>query len=193
MISYDGISVQLVPSNKYAVKVSGDEIDKLITQVTKNTLKIKMNLGSNFKGDDYHVIVYYIEDLQEIKACEGSSITSNQTIKGHKLELNSKEGAEINLKIEVDELTSKSYTGGIIEIEGESKNINVEVYTGGQYDGKNFKSKFADAKVSAGGKLEVNVSDDLEASVSMGGNIYYYGDTQHVNTKISLGGNIESR
>ena len=193
VIVYDGITVQLVPSDKYSVKVSGAYIDKMSTQVSGNTLKIKMNFGSSFKGEDNHVIVYYDNKLYEIKACEGSSITSNEVIKADNLILSSKEGADIDLKIKAKDLTSKSYTGGNINVEGKTKNSFVEVYTGGKFDGIKLEAQYGEVKVNAGGRAEVTVEDVLDASVTMGGNIYYYGKTKSVNQSVSLGGKIESR
>ncbi|MEN8138057.1 MAG: head GIN domain-containing protein [Bacteroidota bacterium] len=191
--SYDGVSVQLVPSNKNYVKVSGDNIDEVVTQVSDKTLKIKMTFGSNFKGGDSHVIVYFAGDLKEIKATEGSSISSNEKIKNRLLTIKSIEGADVDIKVDSKDLIIKIATGGKIELEGKSENLSVNISTGGNFDGKNLKSKYGEVKVSAGGDANVQVEEILDATVTMGGNIFYYGETKTVNKDISLGGNIEAR
>ncbi|MCK5781715.1 MAG: DUF2807 domain-containing protein [Flavobacteriales bacterium] len=191
--SYDGLSVQLVPSDKNYVKVSGKNIDKLITQVSGKTLKIKMNFGSNFMGDDNHIIVYFAGELKDIKATEGSSISSNDKIESKSIEIKAIEGATIELNVVSSDIAAKIVSGGQIELEGKSENLSVNINTGGRFDGEKLECSFGEVSVSAGGNAKVRISEVLDASVTMGGNIYYYGKTQTINKSISLGGNIESR
>lgn len=193
IIAYDGVSVQLVPSDENYVKISGDDIEKVVTQVTGDKLKIKMSFGSNFRGENNHIVVYFKEIPSEIKATEGSSITSNHVIEIDHLLLESKEGADISLEISSKNLTAKIVTGGEMNIKGKSKNTNISLATGGRFDGKKLVSEYAEASVTTGGTVMVNVEKVLDASVTMGGSIYYYGDTQTVNDNISLGGTIAPR
>lgn len=191
---YDGVSVQLVPSDKDEVIVSGPSTEKVVTQVSGSTLKIKMNFGSNFKGDDNHIVVYYTGDLNEIKATEGSSVTSNHIIKSDKeIMLRAIEGADIDLKVEINNINTRIATGGEIKLSGRSEDISVTINTGGTFNGKELKSKFGEVKIATGGKARVYITDVLDASVTMGGNIYYYGGTKTVNESISLGGTIVSK
>lgn len=191
--SYDGVSVQLVSSDKNYVKVSGKYIDKVVTQVSGKTLKIKMNFGSSFKGEDNHIIVYYSNELIEIKATEGSSISSNDVINSDNLIIRAIEGAEVELRINTNDVDAKISTGGEIDVSGKTKNVVVGISTGGNFDGKNLKAKFGEVKITTGGEAKMRVSNVLDASVTMGGNIYYYGNPKTVNENISLGGRIESK
>jgi len=192
--TYDGVSVQLVPSDKNEVVISGPSTEKVTTLVSGNTLKVKMNFGSNFKGEDNHVIIYFSNDLKEIKATEGSSITSNHVIKFDKeVTLRAIEGADIDLKVDAKRINSKIYTGGEIKLTGNNKDLTVSINTGGTFDGKDLKCKYGEVSIATGGKAKVRITDILDASVTMGGNIYYYGDTKTVNESISLGGSIVSK
>ncbi len=194
VFTYDGVSIQLVPSNKNEVIVSGPSTEKVTTQVSGTTLKIKMNFGSNFKGEDNHIVVYYTNNLKEIKATEGSSVTSNNVIKSdNELTIRSIEGADVDLKVDIKNITSKIATGGGVKVSGKSENISVSINTGGSFEGKELISKFGEVKIATGGKARVYVTEVLDASVTMGGNIYYYGDTKTVNESISLGGTIVSK
>jgi hypothetical protein len=190
--SYDGVSVQLVKSNSYGVKISGKKVDKLITKVSNGTLKIKMAFGNNFKGDELHVIVYYKDNLSHIKATEGSEITSNDVLKGGNLELRSMEGAHIHLTCDVDNIYTRATTGGEIDLKkgGQSDYIDININTGGKINTKAHNTKKADVTVSAGGRADVNVSNKLTASVTLGGRIHYSGNPEHVEENISLGGHI---
>ena len=190
--TYDGISVQLVPSEKNEVVLSGTSIDKVVTQVSGSRLKIKMDFGSNFKGNDNHIIVYYSKDIESITATEGSTITSNHEIKtnGKRIDLKAVEGAEIDLEVNVDKIKVKVSTGGEMKLKGKSETVVVNIYTGGSFDGKELKGKYGEVSISTGGSAKVYISEILDASVTMGGNIYYYGGTKTVNENISLGGSI---
>jgi len=194
VFTYDGVSIQLVPSDKNEVKISGPTTEKVTTQVSGTTLKIKMNFGSNFQGEDNHIIVYFVDKLNEIKATEGSSITSNHVIKSDKeIMLRAIEGADIDLKMENTRINSSVATGGKIKLTGKSENLTVTINTGGTFDGKSLKSKFGEVKIATGGTARVYITDILDASVTMGGSIYYYGKTKTVNESISLGGTIASK
>ena len=194
VFTYDGVSVQLVPSDKNEVIVSGPSTEKVVTQVSGSTLKIKMNFGSNFKGEDNHIVVYYSSVLKEIKASEGSSITSNHEIESKNgLTIRAIEGAEIELKVNIKNINNRIATGGEILLTGINENLTVNINTGGSFDGRKLKSKYGEVKIATGGKAKVYVTDILDASVTMGGNIYYYGDTKTVNESISLGGSITSK
>ena len=192
--TYDGVSVQLVPSDKNEVIVSGPSPEKVTTQVSGTTLKIKMNFGSNFKGEDNHIVVYYSGNIIEIKATEGSSITSNHIIKSNnEIMIRSIEGADVDLKGDIKNIISTIATGGDVKLSGKSENLTVTINTGGSFKGKDLKSKYGEVKIATGGNAKVNIAEVLDASVTMGGNIYYYGNTKTVNESISLGGSIVSK
>lgn len=194
VMTYDGVSVQLVPSDKNEVIVSGPSTEKVTTQVSGTTLKIKMSFGSNFKGEDNHIVVYYTNNLKEIKATEGSSVTSNHVIKSdNEIVIRSIEGADIDLEVDIKNVTSKIATGGEVKLSGKSENISISINTGGTFEGRKLKSEYGEVSIATGGKASVNVTEVLDASVTMGGNIYYYGDTKTVNESISLGGSIVSK
>ena len=194
IFSYDGVSVQIVPSDKNEVIVSGPSVERVTTQVSGSTLKIKMSFGSNFKGEDNHIVVYFSGDLNEIKATEGSSITSNHSIKSkNEMKFSAIEGADISLTVDVKNINSRIATGGEVKLIGETENLVVSINTGGDFIGKDLKAKFGEVKIATGGSAKVFVSEVLDASVTMGGNIYYYGNTKTVNESISLGGSIVSR
>ena len=189
--TYDGVSVQLIPSDKNEVIVSGTSTEKVTTLVSGNILKVKMNFGSNFQGDDNHVIIYYTNTLKEIKATEGSTITSNHLIESdNEIVFRAIEGAEIDLDVKAKDIVSSIATGGEVELTGNSKNVTVTINTGGRFDGNQLKSEYGEVKIATGGNAKVYITEVLDASVTMGGNIYYYGDTKTVNESISLGGSI---
>ncbi len=193
VVSYDGVSVQLVPSDTNSVKISGLSPGKVVTQVSGNTLKLKINFGSNFKADDNQIIVYYAQNLDEIKATEGSYITSNKKVNSNKtIVIKSIEGADVNLEVEAESVSLRIATGAKIKMAGKSENITVNINTGGRFDGEKIKSKYGEVKIATGGEAKVNVSEVLDASVTMGGAIYYFGEVKTVNENISLGGRIEA-
>jgi len=189
--TYDGVSVQLVPSDKNEVIVSGTSTEKVTTLVSGKILKVKMNFGSNFQGDDNHIIIYYTNTLKEVKATEGSTITSNHIIESDKeIIFRAIEGAEIELKVKAENIVSRIATGGEVELAGKSKNVTVTINTGGRFDGNELKCEYGEVKIATGGNAKVYITEVLDASVTMGGNIYYYGNTKTVNESISLGGSI---
>ena len=48
---YSGLEVKLIPSNKNIIYVYGDNIEKVVVNLKKETLKIKLSVGSIFNPD----------------------------------------------------------------------------------------------------------------------------------------------
>src|SRR5690606_10660473 len=126
--------------------------------VNKNgILKIKMVLDKIFHGENTFVEVYF-KEIKLIDGNEGAKITVNETLTQDALELKTQEGASIKVGLDVDRLTVRSVTGGIVQASGMAKNVVVVLNTGGIFEGKPLRSDTASVKVTTGGNAEVFAS-----------------------------------
>lgn len=163
--------------------------DKIEIINKSGNLKIRMQLKESFAGEKINIVVYY-KNLVTIDACEGSYIFSNEVLDQNNLDLVAKEGAEINLKLEVQNLTSRIVSGGVIDISGSTNNHISTVGSGAVLKTKNLSSKQTYINVSTGGEAEIYTTELVDARVNMGGTIYIYGNPKQVNKKSVLGGTI---
>jgi hypothetical protein len=187
---FDRIQVNLVPSNENKAEVKGKRSGD-VEFVNKNgQLKIRMKMEKLLDGENVNVTLYF-KNLNDVDASEGALITTSSTIKTPKISITAKEGAEIELNLEVDNADVKSVTGGIIRLAGTSETMSVNIGTGGAVEAKPLKTAQTTVNISAGGEAEVYATNLVDANIKAGGNVKIYGHPKTINKKTTLGGTIE--
>src|SRR5690606_20056368 len=109
---------ELVPSDRNYIEISGKRSAEVEVIQKNDELKVRMPLTKLLKGEEISVRIYFTQPLEEIEAFEGSLITSEKLIKADDLEITAKEGSQINLEIQVEELDVKVVTGAEIMLRG---------------------------------------------------------------------------
>lgn len=184
---YDKITVVLIHSDESKVDTGGNAD---VETVNKNgELKIRMAAANIMQGDQVTVKVFY-ENLNDIQASQGSSVSSKDKLESRMLSLVSNEGSKINLFLDTETLKAKTNSGGELNISGTATHQDVTGNTGGRYFAKNLDSQTATVAVNAGGVAEINVSESVNATTRAGGVIDIYGDPEDRQTKNVIGGKI---
>ncbi|MGJ5643036.1 head GIN domain-containing protein [Formosa sp. S-31] len=186
---YDLIKVNLVKGNENKVVISGNYADKVETINKNGTLKVRMSIDNSFNGDKTKVTVYY-KSIEIIDVNEGASVSSEDTIEQFEIDLRAQEGAIINVPVKVSFAVIKSITGGNIKTEGTAKNEQINIYTGGIYDGQNLESEKSSVTIHAAGEAHVRASKLVDVVIRAGGDVYIYGNPETVNENKVLGGRI---
>jgi len=188
---YNGIGVELIKSDKQEIVITGEKAQKVNVKTTRNILKLYLPFPESLANGKVKIILYYSKDIDIIDANEGASITAKE-FKQSKVEIKTQEMAFINMVLEVQYLTIKAVTGGVIKLTGSTKNQTIEVNNSGVYRGYNLKVENTTyIRAALGGKGEVNSGETLDAKVSFGGTIFYKGTPEVLKTKKVLGGIIE--
>ena len=189
---YDKLTVKLIASTENKVIITGNR-EKEVEVVNNNgELKLRMPFPKLLSGDDISIQLYY-KNIDDITANEGSSISSEAIFKETIFNLNAKEGAQINLKVDAQKVNVKSVTGGIIELSGEAVNQDVVIMSGGILKAKNLHTSQTTVSLSAGGNAEINASTLVDAKVKAGGTVSIYGKPKQINQQTILGGKIEEK
>jgi len=188
--AFDGLSVNLIRSNQNKAVITGANTKNVVIVNNEGVLKIRMELNKLFSGYRTFVDLFYSEDLLVIDTNEDARITSKEAIKQRILELKAQEGGELVIKAEVEQLLIKSVMGGMITASGRSHNQDVQINTGGIYNGKEFKTKFSTVNVNAGSRAEIFATDYVQASVKAGGEVLVYGKPARMEEKTIFGGKI---
>jgi len=188
---FSGLQVELIKAEEAKVVITGSKASQVSLKNKNGILKFSIRYTDRLKKGDVVIKVYYLNKIDVLDANEGSSIFSNEVINQQHLELKSQEGARINVVINVKYLTIKSVSGGFIEVVGTTQNQIIDANTGGFYKAFDLESKQATATASAGGNIDVNVSEILNATVNFGGSIYYKGTPEELKTKKVVGGTIK--
>ena len=188
---FDGISVNLIPGDKNEAVIRGANVEDVTILVSEGSLKIRMKVTKIFSGYRTFVDVYYRQPLRVIDVNEDARIISKETIKQEVLEVKAQEGGEIQVQADVTQFLVKVVTGGVIKAAGGSKNQDVQINTGGNYRGKDFKTGFSTVNVNAGSLAEIHATDYVKATVKAGGEVLVYGDPAKMDEKTVFGGTIK--
>ena len=188
--AFDQITVTLIASDENKVVLSGINSNEVEVVNRNGELKLRMPLTKLLKGNLVKAKVYYT-DLDAVEANEGAQISSEAIFKGTTFDIIAKEGAKIDVRLEVSKLNIKITSGGIVNTEGTAKNQDVLVSTGGIYEGKELTTEQTVISSNAGGEAAVFATELVDAKVRVGGDITVYGKPKQVNQKTIAGGHIE--
>lgn len=186
---FDKLKVKLIPSHKNSIEISGAKSENVQIVQKNNLLKLRMNLENFLQGDQNNSIIVYYKTLRRISASEGAQITSTETIDINKLSLEAKEGASIDLDIQVNTLEVKTNTGAGISLTGTTNYQSVICNTKGYYNGQELEASEIEVTVNAGGEAHVFATELVNAKTRAGGNIYIYGQPK-VKQQTIAGGKI---
>ena len=190
---FNGLSVEIERSENSSIEISGEKTEDIVVKNVNGKLKVTLKFPELFNPDRVNIKIYYKEDILTLDANEGSAIFSDEDIDQVNLTIKTQEGAYIHVPVDVKYLTVKAVTGGSIKVRGTATNQEVEVTTGGVYEAYDLETEYADVIAASGGNVEVSVSNMLDAKVRFGGNVYYKGDPEKVNSKKVFGGKIKSK
>ncbi len=187
---FDKLSVKLISASENKIIITGNR-ESEVEVVTKNgVLKIRMPFPKLLSGNDITIKLYY-KKIESIDANEGSNVSSDKIFKQTSIDLDSSEGSQINIDLDVEKANVRAVSGGIIELSGKATNQNCIVSAGGIYNGKDLHTSQTEITVSAGGQAEVFATLLADAKVKAGGSISIYGKPKQINQKTILGGTIK--
>ncbi len=187
---FDQITVELIASDENKVELSGVNSDE-VELVNKNgELKLRMPLTNLLKGNQVKAKVYYTV-LDAIEANEGSQISNNDVIKATNFDIIAKEGAKIDISLDVAKATVKLTSGAIVKTSGTAKNQDVLVSAGAIYNGKDLTTEQTSISSNAGGEAEVFATEFIDAKARAGSDIMIYGNPKQVTKKTFAAGHIK--
>src|SRR5690606_18625815 len=161
---YDLIEVELIKSDMNKVVITGNDAKSVLINNKNGTLKIKMELAKVFDGNNTKVKLYYTT-IDVIDANEGSNIHSKDEIKQFDIDLKAQEGGKINVNVNVNYLSVKAVTGGIVEATGTAKKETIAILTGGVFKGEKLQSEAADVSINAAGEASVKASKVVDVKI----------------------------
>ncbi|TVZ16133.1 head GIN domain-containing protein [Maribacter sp. MAR_2009_72] len=188
---FDGLSINLIKSNENKAVITGENTSSVAIVNNNGILKIRMQIGKIFSGYKTFIDVYYSNPLVVIDVNEDARIITEDIIQQDVLELKAQEGGELIVQAEVEQMLIKSVSGGIIKTSGNANLQDVQINTGGVYEGKNFETNFSTINVNAGSRAEINARDYVKATVKAGGEVLVFGNPKKLEEKTVFGGTIK--
>jgi hypothetical protein len=179
---------------KVTVESDNDDLADLVTEVKDGTLRIyikKRPFNLNFRNSyEVHVTARILISLD---ASAGSEVKGQNRFQGDECEISASSGSEISMEVNYDKLKIDSSSGSEISVSGKSKHIEVSVSSGSEIDASELEAVVADVEASSGGEVRVNVTSEIHADASSGGDIEYKGSPGSVDINKSSGGRVSKK
>jgi len=193
-----GLDLQLTQKNVEEVQVEADseDQDKIITKVEDGILKIYIREKSwprlNWNNKNRKVYVSF-KTLDHLQASAGSDVKSLSALKPDKLNLDVSSGSHVKLELDANELHVETSSGSGVSLNGKATVFHVSASSGSDIDAGALESNKCSANASSGSNIKVNVTGELDANASSGGDITYTGNPKTKNVRESSGGDVSGR
>ncbi len=188
----DKLNVELISALENKIEIIGNRKDEVEVVNKNGELKLRMPFPKLLSGSDISIKLYFT-NIDGISVNEGSYVSSeaifNQTI----IDIEAKEGAVIDLKLDTEKVNVKVVTGARVKLSGKAVNQDAIIMSGGELISKELETSQTSVSVSTGGNADINASTLVDAKVKAGGNIFIYGKPKQINQETILGGNIEQK
>lgn len=162
---------------------------KISVETEGKTLKIKMNLREQVRGDRIRLRIFF-RHLKEIKAAGGAGV--NLVLPDEKVDFAAHvhTGASLNLEGHFSNLELSVSTGGKVNVKGHADYLEAEVNTTGEIRAGGLVVAKALLKAHTGGMLEASVKQSVEANVTTAGEIILAGNPEEEKISASAGGKL---
>ena len=180
---YDKIDVyytQDTTSSLYTITVVTGKhlLSNVSTEVSGGVLQIKNNNKCNFvRGSHNEVTVYIIAPYIENFIQDGvGTIYSANTMKQDSVNYNINNSGDIHLNVNVQSIKGSLYVVGDIYLTGNAQNHNVNASGECFVNAQTLQTSYSYVVYNSTGQANVNVTNELDATISYQGNIYYNGN-----------------
>ena len=185
-----GMNVYITQGSQTKVVVIADEnlIKTIETTVDDNMLKVTCNRWIR-KSKSLQVRVT-VPNIELIKTTSGSNVYAEDTLQMKMLSLKSTAGSNIKLLLNTGELDISATAGSNIFLSGTTRKMTMKANSGSNIKAGELKTELCSVKASSGANIWVIVQSELNASVSSGANLFYYGEPNPLRVTKSSGGNV---
>lgn len=187
---FDGIRVTVIPSEADSLVVEGKNNEFLSYKNKNGRLYIRMDLKKRLSGFNTTVALFSSNPLEVIDANEGAFVSCQDVLFQQSIILKAQEGAEIEALLDVQKVSTKTVSGGIVTLKGAAKIQSHKVSAGGVVEAATLDSEQVEVRVKAGGNAAVRATELAEVKVAFGGNVNVYGQPKKLVKQIAVGGNI---
>jgi hypothetical protein len=189
-----GMNLFIEQTGDTSLRIEADDniLPAIVAEVSNRKLVIgykKILFGSIVTRNPVNIYLT-VADLDEINLSSGANLISG-FIATENLKIDAGSGANGEMVIDVTAFDSSLSSGSNLIISGTAKRQSVRVGSGAKYDGKELISNQANVHVSSGAVAILHVMESLDAVISSGATVRYYGQPQ-ITSNITSGGKLES-
>ncbi len=173
---------------KFQIEADENLIELIETEVRNNTLYIssKQPIG-NAEALKLYITTVNLEDIDVSGAIE---LSNKGTFEAKYLEIEVSGAADINLDVDIENLTMEMSGASETTLTGTADNFEIELSGAGELDAKKLKTRNTSIDISGAGSATVFAKKTLDVTVSGAGSVRYKGSPK-VKQDISGAGSVE--
>jgi hypothetical protein len=190
--------VYLTQGSTESVKVEApsDVIDRIITEVDGDVLKIRTkngtyNWGNWFNSSRKKIVIYVsVKSINNINISGSGDVFFKEGISANNLELRISGSGDVFGKLNVKTLNAGVSGSGDIKLSGTAETSTISMNGSGDFAGRDLVTASTSVRISGSGDATVNATQKVEARVSGSGDIRYTGGGKLVSSSSSGSGDI---
>lgn len=183
-------TVHIRYGDEYSVEINGQQniLDEIELKMKNTALIIKTK--ANIINGEPVVINITMPKMESLSVVGSGEISVKETIKSPQLSMGVSGSGSIKADAVCDELYGIISGSGSVQCSGSSGKLDITINGSGEFEMENLRADYCKATVTGSGNIKVNVISSLEAIISGSGNIYYKGNPEKVNERVSGSGKI---
>ncbi|WP_025739871.1 head GIN domain-containing protein [Aquimarina pacifica] len=188
------LDVVLVSGTEGKITIEGESnlIDYIKTEVQNDVLKIYVQKGYYIKPS-YNkklLITAPFKDITQVTLSGSGDINGSDVIKASNFKTSVSGSGDIKLTVEADKVWGQVSGSGDLILIGSAENLSTNVAGSGDISAYDLKAQNVTANISGSGDIEVSTSSSLKARIAGSGNIFYKGEPEIEDKKVSGSGDI---
>ena len=189
-----GIDVYLTQGDDFEVRVEADENlhEVILTEREGSMLVIKTDRVNirNAKSKKVHVT---IPELESLKISSAGDCVGQNAFTCDELRISISSAGDLRLEVDAQRIDLDISSSGDADLSGSADVFDVSLSSAGDLNAFDLIARKVDVNVSSAGDARVHATEEISASASSAGNIYYKGDARVVHSQSSSAGNISHR
>jgi hypothetical protein len=180
--------------NNYRVEIEADDdaLDKLEVEVKGDRLVIRTRKGSwNWGGDKVKAWIT-LPNIDGLSVSGSGELVTQGTIRVSDLDLSVSGSGDLEASIDGGDVDGSISGSGKIMITGNGDKMNLSISGSGKFVGDDFKVAECTARISGSGNAKVYATEEVDASISGSGTVYYKGDPKRKYSKASGSGKLRA-
>ncbi|WP_299226225.1 head GIN domain-containing protein [uncultured Psychroserpens sp.] len=188
-----GLDVYLAQGESNRIDVQADENlhNIIMTEIENGVLKIYADKNISYAASKKVMVNF--KSINRLSSSSGSDVVSTTSIKSDQLDISTSSGSDVQVEVDVENLSCESSSGSDIKISGSANTFRADASSGSDIKAANLKAVSTRAEASSGADITVNTSKELIANASSGGDIKYYGDPEKVQKSDGASGSIRKQ
>lgn len=178
---------------KLTIKIDENLLEYLVTKVEDGKLKIKWKKGTNIYAKKGILITVPFEEINAVTLAGSGDVYSEDIIKTDSFKAALSGSGNLKLAVSAQNVTSAISGSGNINLNGNTNQLKCSISGSGDIKAYELKSHNADARIAGSGNIKINLDGNLKARIAGSGNIYYKGNPQKEDVKVSGSGSVSYR